>query len=146
MLIRHSGTNLSWTQTEIKSFSFKKMHLKLLFAKWRPYCLSLNVSTPTHLVTRSMLYECKTAVHLTTSWGAFQSNIRTYDFFHRWDPWKLMLAKIDNNKAIKAFMNKKCPKWSNDNIKNDDKIELSILERFQMFSVTGPDYICFIHI
>ena len=29
----------------IHTFSFKKMHLKQLSAKWRPFCLSLNVLT-----------------------------------------------------------------------------------------------------
>ena len=28
---------------EIHSFSFKKMHVKMTSAKWRPFCLSLNV-------------------------------------------------------------------------------------------------------
>ena len=40
---------LQWNFIEILRFSFKKMHLKVSSAKWRPFCLSLNVSS--HPVT-----------------------------------------------------------------------------------------------
>ena len=40
LLIRTLGTNL----TEIDIFSFAKMHLKISSAKWRQFCLGLNVS------------------------------------------------------------------------------------------------------
>ena len=32
-----------WTLIRIQALSFKKMHLKILSAKWRPFCLGLNV-------------------------------------------------------------------------------------------------------
>ena len=41
LLIRSLGTNFS----EIHTFSFKKMCLKVLSAKWRPFCLCLSVLT-----------------------------------------------------------------------------------------------------
>ena len=41
------GTNFSEILTEIKTFSFKKMYLKVSSAKWRPFCLGLNVLTVT---------------------------------------------------------------------------------------------------
>ena len=37
------GTNFSEILSEIDSFSFKQMRLKMSFGKWRPYCLGLNV-------------------------------------------------------------------------------------------------------
>ena len=37
------GTNFSEILIGIKIFSFKKMLLKMLSAKWRPFCLGLNV-------------------------------------------------------------------------------------------------------
>ena len=37
------GSNFSEILIEIDTFSFKKMHLKLASAKWRPFCLGLNV-------------------------------------------------------------------------------------------------------
>ena len=37
------GTNFSEILIEIYIFSFKKMHLKMSYGKWWPFCLSLNV-------------------------------------------------------------------------------------------------------
>ena len=39
------GTNFSEILIGIQTFSFKKMHLKMSSAKWRPFCLGLNVLT-----------------------------------------------------------------------------------------------------
>ena len=41
LFIGPKGTILSEILIEILTFSFKKMHLKVLSAKWRPFCLSL---------------------------------------------------------------------------------------------------------
>ena len=43
LLIRSLGTNFSDFLSKIRAFSFKKMHLKMLSAKWRPFCLGLIV-------------------------------------------------------------------------------------------------------
>ena len=43
LLIEHSRTKFSEILIEIQTFSFKKMHLKTSSAKWRPFCLGLNV-------------------------------------------------------------------------------------------------------
>ena len=43
LLIGPLGTNFSELLIEIHTFSFKKMHLKISSAKWRPCCLGLNV-------------------------------------------------------------------------------------------------------
>ena len=43
LLIRTLGTNLSEILSKIQTFSFKKMHLKMLLGKRRLFCLSLNV-------------------------------------------------------------------------------------------------------
>ena len=43
LLIEHSGTNFSEILIGIQTFSFKKMHLKMSSAKWRPFCLGLIV-------------------------------------------------------------------------------------------------------
>ena len=43
LLIRPLGTNLSEILFEILTFSLKKMRLKVSSAKWRPFCLGLNV-------------------------------------------------------------------------------------------------------
>ena len=43
LLIGHFGTNVSEILSGIQTFSFTKMHLKMSSAKWRPFCLGLNV-------------------------------------------------------------------------------------------------------
>ena len=43
LLIGPLGTNFSEILIGIQTFSVKKMHLKMLSAKWRPFCLGLNV-------------------------------------------------------------------------------------------------------
>ena len=62
LLIRTLGTNFSEILSEILTFSFKKMRLKVSSAKCRPYCLGLNVlnmllrntNTGTSTVARAM--------------------------------------------------------------------------------------------
>ena len=43
LLIRTSGTKFSEISSKIRTFSFRKLHSKISFAKWRPFCLGLNV-------------------------------------------------------------------------------------------------------
>ena len=43
LLIRPLGTNFSELLIGIQTFSFKKMYLNMSSAKWRPFCLGLNV-------------------------------------------------------------------------------------------------------
>ena len=42
LLIRHLGTNFIDILIEIRTFLFKKIHLKMSSRKWRPFCLGLN--------------------------------------------------------------------------------------------------------
>ena len=43
LLIWSLGTNFNEILIGIQTVSFKKMHLKMSSAKWRPFCLGLNV-------------------------------------------------------------------------------------------------------
>ena len=43
VLIGPLGINFNEILIRIKIFSFKKIHLKMLSAKWRPFCLGLSV-------------------------------------------------------------------------------------------------------
>ena len=43
LLIGPLGTNFSEILSDIHTFSFKKMRLKMSSGKWRPFCLGLNV-------------------------------------------------------------------------------------------------------
>ena len=45
LFIGSLGTNFSEILIGIQTFSFKKMLLKMSSAKWRPFCLGLNVLT-----------------------------------------------------------------------------------------------------
>ena len=45
LLNRPLGTNFNEMLIEILTFSFMKMRLKVLSAKWRPFCLGLCVLT-----------------------------------------------------------------------------------------------------
>ena len=71
LLIWPLGTNFSEISIAIQTFSFKKIHLKMLSGKWRPFCLGLNVLTPGH--HRSQLWpipNCITGhIHLFTHCG-----------------------------------------------------------------------------
>ena len=46
LLIGPLGTNFSEILIGTQTFPFKKMHLKMSSAKWRPYCLGLNELIP----------------------------------------------------------------------------------------------------
>ena len=54
LLIGHLGTNFSEILIAIQTFSFKKMHLKMSSAKWRLFCLGLNVLS--HWYYSSQIY------------------------------------------------------------------------------------------
>ena len=44
LLIGHLATIISEISIGIQTLSFKKLHLKILYAKWRPFCLGISVS------------------------------------------------------------------------------------------------------
>ena len=53
LLIGPLGTNFSGILIEIHTFSFKKMPVNVLSAKWRPFCLGLNVLNVSELISDS---------------------------------------------------------------------------------------------
>ena len=67
LLIGPLGTNFSEILIEILTFSFKKMRLKVSSAKWRPFCLGLNVLNAHYSSNRSHFetYPRKTQLHIT---------------------------------------------------------------------------------
>ena len=52
-LIGSMGINFSEIFIEIHTFSFRKMHLNMSSAKWRSFCLGLNVLTDCDLLSHS---------------------------------------------------------------------------------------------
>ena len=61
-LIRQLGTKFSEISSEIHTFLFKKMQLKMSSGKWRPFCLGLNVLTAAITETRLQLHYHKDIV------------------------------------------------------------------------------------
>ena len=55
MLIEPLGTNFSEILIGIQIFSFKKMCLKMSSAKWRPFCLGLNVLNWVNIMSDDVL-------------------------------------------------------------------------------------------
>ena len=53
LLIVPLGTNFNEIFIEVHTFSFKKIHLKMSSAKWRPFCLGLNVLMINFINSRS---------------------------------------------------------------------------------------------
>ena len=59
LLIGPLGTNFSEILIGIQTFSFKKMRLKMSSAKWRPFCLGLNVLMPDYsALAMALLQSC----------------------------------------------------------------------------------------
>ena len=54
LLIGPLGTNFTEILIKILEFSFKKMRLKLSSAKWRPFCLGLNVLKHGQVITPTL--------------------------------------------------------------------------------------------
>ena len=75
LLIVPLGTNFSEILTEILTFSFKKMRMKVLSAKRQPFCLGLNVLTDPEM--------------LSSRWN-----------FHHWLHWKLSFDDLGQDCSI----------------------------------------------
>ena len=65
LLIRSWGTTFSDILSKFRTFSSKKMHLKVSSAKWRPSCLGLNVLT-CHITSSNIWLYCGVYSHIYT--------------------------------------------------------------------------------
>ena len=54
LLIAPLGTNFSEIAIGIQTFSFTKRHLKMASAKWRPFCLGVNVLTDNNRIGNNL--------------------------------------------------------------------------------------------
>ena len=79
------GTNFSQILSEIHTFSFEKMHLKISSAKWWQFCLSLNVMM--HSMHMSMYIQIYW-IYLFTSenWGQVHDGVIKWKHFPRYWP------------------------------------------------------------
>ena len=73
LLIGPRGTNFSEILIGIQTFSFNKMHLKMSSAKWRPFCLGLNV----------LKMGARTCMGFPGSWH-FQNMVGSKDYMLFW--------------------------------------------------------------
>ena len=133
LFIGLSGTNFSEILIEILTFSFKKMCLKLSSAKWRPFCLSLNVLTHWSQGIHGVFLAL-------THWNAFTSPYQseseppmmfsitsaTFYFNHqrvqqktkglgcRWDPFSLFrsLCGLINSSPLSLHLEFLSPFWT----------------------------------
>ena len=80
LLIGSLGTNVSEIWSGIQTFSFKKMHLKMSSAKWRPSCLALNVLTL--IVIKSS--ECRSQSSDFVKFKLFIVNCDSYRWHQNW--------------------------------------------------------------
>ena len=85
LLIGPLGTNLSELLIGIKTFSFKKMHLKMSSAKWRLFCLGLSVlnSNQSPLLTILSLLNCTILRRIYDSLGV-QLTANNAEWFINW--------------------------------------------------------------
>ena len=83
LLIGPLGTNFSEILIEILTFSFKKMRLKVSSAKWRPFCLGLNVLNLTvnivHLV--EIIPKQHSIITVTSSWTRWRLDCLLHRLF-----------------------------------------------------------------
>ena len=79
LLIGPLGTNFNEILIAIHTFSFKKMHLKMSSAKWRPFCLGLNelMCLGASLVRRSWYWFCY-------KWGNRQTSMNNWECLTNW--------------------------------------------------------------
>ena len=69
LLIGALGTNFNEILIEIHTFSFKKIHLKMSSAKWRPFCLGPNVLSQLYSVKYERVQHISQMVVNLIQWG-----------------------------------------------------------------------------
>ena len=79
-LIQILGTNFNEILSEIHTFSFKNMGLKMSSAKWRLFCLGLNV-----LTVSASGSECSWRRRVTTNWNTSNNIINVPKPTRFWD-------------------------------------------------------------
>ena len=68
ILIGPLGTNFSEILIEIHTFVFKKIHLKMSYGKWRPFCLGLSVLIHLSIDVMCSMNYTATLVGLYQTW------------------------------------------------------------------------------
>ena len=93
-LIGPSGTNFSEILIEILTFSFKKMCLKVSSAKWRPFCLGLNVLNHQSVLTppcTNLRRVCQISI-CCLKWHPPQLWLYLRESYHRVPRWQVIVS------------------------------------------------------
>ena len=86
LLMAPLGTNFSEILFGIQTFSFNKMHLKMSSAKWRPFCLGLNVPRNIKCICNCLLLDIEITQVLIppwTKWRPFRKQFLQM-YFREW--------------------------------------------------------------
>ena len=80
LLIGPLETNFNEILIRIQTFSFKKMHLKISSAKWRPFCLGLNVlihwgRNKMAAIMKMIFWNAFSCMKLAILWFKFHSSL-----------------------------------------------------------------------
>ena len=115
LLIEPLGTNFSEISIGIQRFSFKKMHLNMSAAIWRPFCLGLNVLMGINSLAsgRSLIF---TLIIQNNSFSTCCENAP------RWMPQNLINEKSTLVKVIPCHYLSQC--WSRFMLSYDDTFSL----------------------
>ena len=129
------GTNSSEILIEILTFSYKKMRLKVLSAKWRPFYLGLNVlkfaqSTSVILLDTVL---CKIGYPLQI-YSKFKCPLPITDIWVRRSFWKFTQGSVQNFKMIGELksillMNEI---WRDKNVVNKNKTNMIVLVKIML--------------
>ena len=65
------------------------MRLKMLSAKWRPFCLSLNVLICMLLVPRGLIHTWSCTENNMATWLKFNGKLNSLTFISNWMVWIL---------------------------------------------------------
>ena len=110
LLIGPLGINFNEILIGIQTFSFKKIHLKISSAKWRRFCLGLNVNKKGANVEPG---QCVKPSHCSRIWPQMGINCYTYVFSLVTQPltnsWKMFLLtstviKVGSSLRIKITL------------------------------------------
>ena len=107
LLIGPLETNLSDIFSEIRAFSLKEMHLKMSSGNWRPFCLGLNVLTPSVFhwcikilgVNKALFRRCRVNSVIWTSFFSVSQvlflqiwlNFKSVNLLHYWKIWYIFI-------------------------------------------------------
>ena len=93
------GTNFNEILIGNQTFSFKKIHLKMSSAKWRPFCLGLNVLSPRALTTIFT-----TGFWMSGGWAVSRFENRSHELKDHGSRWWSRTASFSHSASLYYFL------------------------------------------